>query len=156
MKCLRKVIKEELEKIFSESVFYDEPEAGVFETNPVPLSKDDIINNYELGRMFANNNLQVDIDNLNEYVLSEYLPSSTDKESWSFYFDSVIGNTLIVDIVRVIRGGKSFWTMFFGIKEKGWNELPETKGILEDVEGYNNFIQAVNLRLAKDIDPSKN
>jgi hypothetical protein len=33
-------------------------------------------------------------------------------------------------------------------------KLPEIKKLVEDVEGYNNFIQAVNLKMAKNIDPS--
>jgi hypothetical protein len=108
-----------------------------------------------MGRIFANNNLQADIDNLNEYTLSEYLPSSINRESWSFDFESVTGNILIVDIVRLIRGGKSFWSMTFAIQERGLGKLPEIKKLVEDVEGYDNFIQAVNLKMAKKIDPSK-
>jgi hypothetical protein len=152
MNYLRKIIKEEIERVLSESVLYGEPQADVFENKPV--SKDDIIYNYEMGRIFANNNLQSDIDNLNEYTLSEYLPSSINRESWSFDFESVTGNILIVDIVRLIRGGKSFWSMTFAIQERGLGKLPEIKKLVEDVEGYNNFIQAVNLKMAKNIDPS--
>lgn len=153
MKYLRKIIKEEIEKILSESVFYDQPQSDIFEKGPI--SKDDIIYNYEMGRIFANNSLQVDIDNLNEYTLSEYLPSSINRESWSFNFESVTGNILIVDIIRLIRGGKSFWNMTLAIQDRGIGQLPEIKKLVEDVEGYDNFIQAVNLRMAKDIDPSK-
>jgi hypothetical protein len=153
MNYLRKIIREEVGRIISESVFYDTPQADVFENKPV--SKDDIIYNYEIGRIFANNSLQADIDNLNEYTLSEYLPSSISRESWSFDFESVMGTILIVDITRVIRGGKSFWTMTFGTQERGYGQLPIIKDMVEDVEGYNNFIQAVNLRMAKTIDPSK-
>jgi hypothetical protein len=67
-----------------------------------------------------------------------------------------MGTVLIVNITREIRGGKSFWSMNFGIKERGIGTLPEIKKLVEDVEGYDNFIQAVNLNLAKDIDPAKN
>ena len=153
MNYLRKIIREEVGRIISESVFYDTPQADVFENKPV--SKDDIIYNYEMGRIFANNSLQADIDNLNEYTLSEYLPSSISRESWSFDFESVMGTMLIVDITRVVRGGKSFWAMTFATQERGEGQLPTIKDMVEDVEGYNNFIQAVNLRMAKTIDPSK-
>jgi hypothetical protein len=153
MKYLRKIIREEIERLISESVSYDAPQADVFEKKPV--SKDDIIYNYEMGRIFANNNLQADIDNLNEYTLSEYLPSSINRESWSFDFESVMGTILIIDIIRVIRGGKSFWTMTFATQERGGGQLPTIKDMVEDVEGYDNFIQAVNLRMANVIDPSK-
>ena len=150
---LRKIIKEEIERLISESVFYSEPKADVFEKKPV--SKDDIIYNYDLGRVFANNSLQVDIDNLNEYILSEYLPSSINRESWSFDFESVMGTILFVDIVRVLRGGKSFWSMTFATQQRGDSQLPEIKESLDDVEGYNNFIKAANYSIAKKIDPSK-
>ncbi len=153
MKYLRKIIREEIARIISESVSYGTPQADIFEKRPV--SKDDIIYNYEMGRIFASNNLQADIDNLNEYTLSEYLPSSINRESWSFDFESVTGNILIVDIVRVIRGGKSFWSMTFAIQDRGDGQLPEIKKLVEDVEGYDNFIQAVNLKMGKEIDPSK-
>jgi len=153
MNYLRKIIRKEIGRIISESVFYDTPQADVFENKPV--YKDDIIYNYEMGRIFANNILQADINNLNEYTLSEYLPSSISRESWSFDFESVMGTILIVDITRVIRGGKSFWTMTFATQERGDGQLPTIKDMVEDVEGYNNFIQAVNLRMAKTIDPSK-
>jgi hypothetical protein len=153
MNYLRKIIRKEIGRIISESVFYDTPQADVFENKPV--SKDDIIYNYEMGRIFANNSLQADINNLNEYTLSEYLPSSISREGWSFDFESVMGTILIVDITRVIRGGKSFWTMTFATQERGDGQLPTIKDMVEDVEGYNNFIQAVNLRMAKTIDPSK-
>jgi hypothetical protein len=66
-----------------------------------------------------------------------------------------MGTMLIIDIIRVIRGGKSFWTMTFAIQERGDGQLPAIEDIVEDVEGYDNFIQAVNLRMANVIDPSK-
>lgn len=153
MNYLRKIIRKEIEKVISESVSYGTPQADTFENKPV--SKDDIIYNYEMGRIFANNNLQVDIDNLNEYTLSEYLPSSINRESWSFDFESVMGTILIIDIVRVIRGGKSFWTMTFATQERGSGQLPAIEDMVEDVEGYDNFVQACNLRMSKTIDPSK-
>ena len=52
-------------------------------------------------------------------------------------------------------GGKSFWTMTFATQERGDSQLPNIEDMVEDVEGYDNFIKAVNLRMAKTIDPSK-
>ena len=159
MDYLRKIIKEEIDRAINENglVNDDTPQSDVFIKNK-PLSKDDIIYNNELGRVFATNSLQVDINNLNQYSLSEpgYFADSINKESWSFDCQSVMGTVLIVNITREIRGGKSFWSMNFGIKERGIGTLPEIKKLVEDVEGYDNFIQAVNLNLAKDIDPAKN
>ena len=153
MDYLRKIIKEEIDRAINENglVNDDTPQSDVFIKNK-PFSKDDIIYN----------SLQVDINNLNQYTLSEYLPSSINRESWSFDFESVTGNILIVDIVRLIRGGKSFWSMTFAIQERGMGKLPEIKKLVEDVGGndaspvaYDNFIQVVNLEMAKDIDPDK-
>ena len=152
MGYLKKIIKEEIEKILFEEVFYDEPSSDVFETQPV--SKDDIIYNYELGRKFGNNNLQIDINNLNSYDLTEYLPKSVNQEKWSFDFETAIGSMLIIDIVRNIRGGKSFWTMMFGIMDRNTN-IPSLKELVEDVEGYDNFIQVINKGMANNIDVSK-
>jgi hypothetical protein len=149
MNYLRKIIKEEIGRVLSESVLYDEPQADVFKNKPV--AKDDIM----YGEMFANDNLQVDIDNLNEYKLLKYEPKTINQEIWSFNLESTSGNMLIVDVVRVISGGKNSWSMTFAIQERGFGKIPEIKKLVENVEGYDNFTQAVNLQMAKDIDPAK-
>jgi hypothetical protein len=153
MKLLRKIIKEEIEKILSESMFYGEsPSATFLDTTS---SKDDIIYNYNLGYAFANNSLQVDINNLNKYTLTEYLPISINKESWSFEFETAIGIILIVDIIRTIRGGKSFWNLTFATQTRDYASLPEKEIEVENIEGYDNFIETINNSISKKIDPSK-
>lgn len=153
MKLLRKIIKEEFEKLLSESLFYGESPSYTFLNTRT--SKDDIIYNYNLGYSFANNSLQTDIDNLNKYNLTEYLPISINKESWSFTFETTIGIILIVDILRIIRGGKSFWSLTFLTKSRDYASLPKTEIKLENIEGYDNFINVVNKKTTKIIDPSK-
>jgi hypothetical protein len=155
MQFLKKLIREELEKVlanlnevdFYKSVDYDKissPENG----------KDSIIYNYEKGRTFAGDTLEVDIVNLNRYELVEYLPKSINEESWSFEFYTVYGTILIVDIKRTIRGGKNFWTLKFGQLYKG-EQIPSLIGEMENIEGYENFKNAVNQNIALKMDPSK-
>lgn len=155
MQFLKKLIREELEKVlanlnevdFYKSVDYDKissPENG----------KDSIIYNYEKGRTFAGDTLEADIVNLNRYELVEYLPKSINEESWSFEFYTVYGTILIVDIKRTIRGGKNFWTLKFGQLYKG-EQIPSLIGEMENIEGYENFTNAVNQNIALKMDPSK-
>ncbi len=155
MKRLNKIVKEEIErvlKVISEENLHANPDFDVFEKNKEQT--DNIIYNYEIGREFANNTLQVDINNLNTYNLVEYLPKSISQEKWGFDFVTTIGTTLTVDIIREIRGGKSFWSMIFGILYIGEN-IPVIKDMIESVEGYDNFIKAANSGIANKIDSSK-
>ena len=152
MNYIRKIISEELSKNFLIAETYETTSTDVFEKGEV--SKDDIIYNYELGRMFANNTLQVDINNLNSYTLEDYIPKSISQEKWTFDFLTAVGATLIVDISRQIRGGKSFWSMVFGILGVGEN-IPKIKDMIEDVEGYDNFVKIANENMSKNINTSK-
>lgn len=155
MEFLKKIVQEEIQKaltIISENEYRKSPDFDVFEKSQ--NANDDIIYNYELGREFANNTLQVDIDNLNRYNLSEYLPKSINQEKWSFEFVTTTASTLIVDINKTIRGGKTYWTLMFGILYKG-ETTPDMKDMIEDVVGYDNFVKAVNSNIAKKLDPSK-
>ena len=153
MKTLRKIIKEEIEKILSESLFYAQSPSSTF--IKTPSSKDDIIYNYNLGYAFASNTLQVDINNLNRYTLDEYLPKSINEESWSFTYETAVGIILIVDIKRIIRGGTSFWSMIFATLGRGFGSQPEIENEVENIEGYDDFVKVVNTTIAKIIDPSK-
>lgn len=155
MKYLKKIIKEEIDKVINQSSelnINDNIDYDVFEKTKTPT--DNIIYNYEIGREFANNTLQVDINNLNSYNLNEYLPKSINQEKWNFEFITTIGTTLTIDISREIRGGKNFWTMVFGILYIG-ETLPVIKDMLEDVDGYEKFINSANSSIANKIDVSK-
>lgn len=152
MKLIKKAIQEELERVvsvLSEIDFYKNAEVSAPEN-----SKDSIIYSYEKGRAFAGDNLETDIANLNRYHLVEYLPKSISEEMWSFEFYTVYGTTLIVDILRTIRGGKSFWTLKFGQLYKG-EQVPTLISELENIEGYDNFINSVNNKIGKQLDPSR-
>lgn len=153
MKTLRKIIKEEIEKILSESLFYGQSPSDTF--LKTSSAKDDIIYNYNLGYAFANNTLQADINNLNRYTLDEYLPNSINEEKWSFTYETAVGTILIVDIKRVIRGGTSFWSMIFASQQRGYGNQPEIENEIENIEGYDNFVKVVNKTIANIIDPSK-
>lgn len=153
---LKKIIAEEINKAYSlitENNLTVEPGFEVFSS--AKNSTDNIIYNYEKGREFATNILQTNIDNLNSYFLSDYLPNSVKQEKWGFEFDTTMGSTLMVDITRDVVGGNSFWTMIFSILYKGEN-LPIIKDMVESVDGFDNFIKVVNSGIAKKIDVSKN
>jgi hypothetical protein len=153
MQLIKKIIREELEKVLAnlnETDLY----AGSRGVTAVKDSKDNIIGDYEKGRAFAGDNLQVDIDYLYRYQLQEYLPKSEAEETWSFEFDTVIGTTLIVDIKKMINGNKSFWTLSFGQLYKGETH-PTLITQTRPVEGYNAFIKTINSSVAPKIDPSK-
>lgn len=154
MEFIKKIIREELEKVLSalhETDFYKGIE---FSTKPKINPKENIIYDYDKGRVFAGDNLEVDIDNLNMYYLSEYLPKSATEERWSFEYITVYGTTLMVDIIRKIVNGKSFWSMKFGQLYKG-ETMPTLSAQITNIEGYDNFITAANTKMGPEIDPSK-
>lgn len=149
---LKKIIREELEKVLSmlnETDFYQSSDNTIISND-----KDSIIYDYEKGRIFAGENLEADILNLNRYNLVEYLPKSMNEEMWSFEFSTVHGAILIVDIKRIINSEKSFWSMKFGQLYKG-EKNPTLIGTIGNTEGYENFIAVVNKQLSPKIDPSK-
>lgn len=152
MELIKKLIKEELEKVLStleEVEFAQGVNLSQTSSNP----KDEIIYDYEPGRAFAGDNLEVDITNLNRYHLADYLPKSETQESWGFEFETVYGTILIVDIEREIKIGTSVWSIKFGQLYKD-NQTPVLIAELLDVPNYDNFINAVNKKMAAKIDPS--
>lgn len=152
MELIKKLIREELEKVLStlEEVEFAQGVDLSKTLNP----KDDIIYDYEPGIAFSGDNLEVDIVNLNRYHLVDYLPKSETQELWSFEFETVYGITLIVDIDREIKIGTSVWSMKFGQLYKD-NQTPVLIAELLDVPNYDNFINSVNKKMSAKIDPSK-
>lgn len=155
MLFIKKMIREQLEKVLSnmnESELFN----GKIDTYAVIKNdpKDTIIHNYEKGRAFGENNLVKDINNLNRYFLTDYLPKNENEESWSFEFNTVYKTILIVDINRFIKNNKSFWQIKFGQLYKE-QELPTLIAELDTIEGYSNFIKKVNELIAPKIDPTK-
>lgn len=155
MQSIKKIVREQLEKVLaslSEGDFYKSVDYN--NISAPENGKDSIIYNYEKGRAFAGDTLEVDILNLNRYELVEYLPKSVSEEMWSFEFYTVYGTTLIVDIKRIVRGGKSFWTLKFGQLYKN-EQTPSLIAEIENLEGYDTFVNTVNSSIAKKMDPSK-
>lgn len=149
MKFIKKIIKEELKR-FLESVVESVVTAPETFTDP----KTSIIYNYENGKVFAGNNLKVDIAFLDRYNLVEYLPKSETSEMWSFEFDTVYGKLIMVDIIRNVVGEKNVWTLKFGQLYKN-EKYPTLIAELENIEGYENFINITNQKLGQKLDPSR-
>jgi hypothetical protein len=160
MEIIKQIIREELQKVLStlkESDFYSSIDYNFSpkRDNPkVENPKENIIYDYDKGTVFAGDNLEVDIMNLNRYHLVEYLPKGQNEEQWNFECETVRGTTLMIDIIRRVKGGKSFWSLNFGQLYKG-EEMPTLIAEFPPVEGYDNFINGVNKNLGVKIDPSK-
>jgi len=155
MELIKKIIREELQKVLTtlkETDFYRSIDSVLTADRDNP--KENIIYDYEKGNRFAGDNLEVDIVNLNMYHLNEYLPKSQTEERWNFECETVYGTTLMVDIIRVIRGGKSYWSINFGQLYKG-EKMPTLIAENPPIEGYDNFVKQVNSNFANRIDPSK-
>lgn len=155
MKLLKKIIREQLEKVLSnlsEGGFYKGLDYDKLQVKSNP--KTDIIYDYEKGRIFAEDTLAVDIVSLNRYNLIEYLPKSISEESWSFEFETVYKTILIVDIKREVKNNRNFWSLKFGQLYRD-EQLPSLIAEIERVEGYENFVSEVNKNISPKIDPSK-
>lgn len=150
MKYLRNIIKEELKKAL---ITINEDTDGDVDNIPTPKTDDDIINNYELGRKFANNKLQVDVNNLNTYDLTDYSPEGLEREDWFFAFTTTTGGRLLVSVKKEIVNYKTLWSIYFAIEEKG--EDIELIKKVENIEGYELFTKEANNLITNDIDPSK-
>lgn len=156
MELLKKIIREELTKALStlgETDFYNSVDYKI-KSNGEENPKENIIYDYEKGNVFAGDNLEPDIINLNRYHLVEYLPKNQNEERWTFECETVYGTTLMVDIKRIIRDGKSLWKLSFGQLYKG-EQMPTLIANTTLIEGYENFISTVNKTISHKIDPSK-
>ncbi len=154
MELLKKIIREELERVLnalSETDFYSSINLSA---KPKYNPKENIVYNYEKGEAFAGDNLEVDLTNLNRYHLTEYLPKSSSEERWSFEFTTTVGKILMVDIIRKIINNKSYWSMKFGQLYRG-ETIPTLSDTIENIEGYDSFIAAANKKMGPEIDPSK-
>lgn len=156
MGIIKKIVREQLEKVLlklNEDNFFKKADWEGVTTKPSPA--DNIIYDFEKGREFAINNLQSDIGNLNTYHLADYLPISINNEKWSFEFETMYGTTLIVDIIRRVRGNQSYWSIIFGQLYKDSKGPTIIDDSIQDVAGYDNFVNTVNNRLFSKIDTSK-
>src|SRR5690348_3532338 len=66
-------------------------------------NKDAILRNFELGRAFGKNSLQVDIINLSNYELLDYFPKGEDKDSWLFEYKTSYGEAVLIEIIHIVN-----------------------------------------------------
>ena len=155
MKLIKQIIREELQRVLamiSETDFYADTDYNQVDIQDNP--KEDIIYDYQKGKVFGEDNLAVDIAFLNRYNLVEYLPKNSNEEIWTFEFETVRGTTLIIDIKRLVQSGVSIWKLSFGQLYKG-ETMPTLLDETQPIDNYNNFIASVNNKMASKIDPSK-
>lgn len=137
MELIRKIIREELTRVIQELHAVD---------------NEQIIYNFEAGRRFGINNLAQDISSLGEYTMSDYFPSSEEKESWRFSIEDYFGNGRIVEILhKKPEFGSSVWKL--NVAETSDAEMPSIINSTQYIEGYDNFIEIVNSTINKDINP---
>lgn len=149
MEFIKKIIREELQR-FLDSM----NEVVATAPNTFTDPKATIIYNYENGKAFAGNNLKSDIAFLDRYNLVEYLPKDETYEMWSFEFDTVNGKLIIVDIIRFMAGKNSVWTLKFGQLYRD-EKHPTLIAEIENIVGYENFINTINQKLGSKLDPSR-
>lgn len=153
---LRSIISEELGKVFSEiktadPFFKTADLQGVsYKKNP----KDDIIYNYEEARIFATNRLKNDIAYLGSYDLYDYIPLSVKQEKWAFDFETTYRQKLDCSIYRIIAGNKSYWSLYFGKANPGERTVTAIDSV-ENVLGYDAFVEEVNKKIGNKMDVEK-
>ncbi len=142
MESIRRIVKEEIRKVFSEA----------YEQDVVQSDEDSIIYDFEQGKAFGINNLSRDISGLSEYYMSSYFPNSEMKESWMFEIETNYGGYQIIEITHRLRSDyKSYWKLDIAEVESG-SDTPSITQSTGLVQGYDNFIQKVNSNLKKEID----
>lgn len=139
---IRKIIQEELRRALREM------HASTF---PVP-GVEDIIYDFEAGRVFGVNKLANNIDGLSEYYMSGYFPHSDMEESWMFEIEANYGALQIVEIIHKSENSESYWKLELSEVERG-SDTPSVIQSTGFIKGYNHFIQTVNSTLGKAIDP---
>lgn len=142
MERLRKIIKEELKKALSEIV----------QPFGITQYEDEIIYNFERGRTFGINNLAQDINGLDEYYMNDYFPRSEVQESWMFEIENYYGGSQLIEITHQDKSG-SQWKLDISEVEKG-SDVPTINNSTGWINGYNNFINVVNSKLEKEINPN--
>jgi hypothetical protein len=106
--------------------------------------EDEIIYNYSQGRSFFQK-MQEDMLALSRYTLTEYLPMSINKEVWTMEFDTVFGQTLIIEIVKEIKGGLTYWRLAMSILGRG-EQMPSIFYNSGSIEGYSSFVKKINTK----------
>jgi hypothetical protein len=140
-RIIRKIVQEELRKTLLEIADFQQ------------VDDEPILYNFESGRAFGVNKLSKDISGLQHYYMSSYFPNSEMKETWMFEIDTNYGGSQLIEIIHMISPNyESYWKLNLGEVERGSNE-PVMIESVGPVQGYKNFIQAVNSKLSRKIDP---
>lgn len=142
---IRKIIREELRKSLFE---IHEPVAFV----PLTQEEDEILQNFEKGRVFGINKLAIDIKGLGEYYMNEYFPRSEIEDGWMFEIQTSYGGSQLIEIRHQVNNS-SYWKLDISDLEKG-SEAPIISHTTGAVKGYKNFIDVVNSTLEKYINPN--
>lgn len=156
---LKKIIREQLEKVLNT---LDEQEVQSMVSVPSHDSREDLICDYSEGGAFAENTLKADIMALKQYSLYDYFPVIEQSETWKFEYETVKDILLVVEIKHAVNNDRSFWSITFGTLQRtppgGNDREPKELNVIseiENIEGYENFINTVNRTLTNKMDPSK-
>lgn len=79
-----------------------------------PEDREAIIGSRSAAMAFARTSLMVDIHELSNYELSEYMPIGHDKEKWTFEAETSGEHINVVSIKHAVIDGISTWNLVFG------------------------------------------
>lgn len=140
---VRKIVQEELAKALLEMV----------EPTLVKAPEDTIIYNFESGKSFGINKLAKTIKGLNHYYMNSYFPHSEMNESWMFEMEKQYGGSQLIEIIHKLDGAyDSYWELNISDLPKGSNE-PQITAATGPIKGFKNFINIVNSKFEKIINP---
>jgi len=145
MDIIRKIVKEELQKALFE---IQEPVTFA----PSTPSEEEILQNFEKGRAFGINRLAIDIKGLEEYYMNEYFPRSEIEDAWMFEIETSYGGSQLIEIRHQVNNS-SYWKLDISELQKG-SDVPAISHSTGAIKGYNNFIDAVNTKLERFINPN--
>jgi hypothetical protein len=142
-KFIRKIIKEELKSAL----------AKIRESFAATPDEEQIIYNFDAGKDFGINRLASAIRGLDQYYMSDYFPNSEVKETWMFETDTPYGSTQMIEIVHELDDNfESLWKLNISEISRDSN-IPSLTNSSGYVKGFNNFIDQVNSKMEKDINP---
>jgi len=143
MKRVREIIQKELLKALLEI------NGSALQTS----GEEQILYDFDAGRMFGKNKLSRDINGLSEYYMNDYFPRSEFEEGWMFEIESSYGGSQIIEITHTIGPEyNSFCNLRIAELERGSNE-PQIIAETGYVEEYHTFIERVNSTLGEKINP---
>lgn len=143
MDFIRKIIKEELKGAL----------AKLKESFAAAPDEEQIIYNFDVGKDFGINRISQSIRGLDQYYMSDYFPNSEVKETWMFETDTQYGSTQMIEVVHELDDDfESMWKLNISEIDRGSN-IPSLKNSSGYVKGFKNFVELVNSKMEKDINP---